>query len=104
MSDDVAAVLANTTAWGACPEWCKDNRRGPHSHDYLRALTAAGYAVVPLAAVLVEAIWDRWDAALDDWDLAGSTANIQAKALAIEVVADNAAAIHDVCLRREDTT
>ena len=34
----------------------------------------------------VEAIWERWEQDLADWDLAGSTANGEARGLAVEVL------------------
>lgn len=34
----------------------------------------------------VEAIWHRWEEDLADWDLGGSTANTEARSLAVEVL------------------
>jgi len=37
---------------------------------------------------IVEAIWAHWEKYLDDWDLEGSTANLRARRLAYEVLAE----------------
>lgn len=37
---------------------------------------------------IVTAIWDRWDRDLQDWDLGGSTANLEARKFALEAVAE----------------
>lgn len=37
---------------------------------------------------IVEAIWAKWTAAGIEWDLEGSTANAEARQLAIEAVRD----------------
>lgn len=45
MSGDVidpTTVMKQTAASGPCPVDCSDTRKGPHWHDYLRALREAG--------------------------------------------------------------
>ena len=54
--------------------------------DNARIALAALVRSEAVRVELVEAIWQRWEADLDDWDLEGSMANAQAKALAADAL------------------